>query len=815
MPSIPPAPAPERPHAPASPSPVGPEHAAKEVAWLAALVDSTEDAIYAKDLDGTIMAWNAAAVRLYGYTPTEAVGRPIAMLVPTEARDEYDEFMERVRRGERISELETVRLRKDGSRVQVSLTVSPIRDSTGGLVGASVIVRDLSERKRRESEIAKGRARLRAILDTAVDAIITIDGRGLIQTINPATERMFGYATAELIGQNVEVLMPAPFHAEHDGYISRYKQTGEKPIIGIGREVQARRKDGTVFPIDLAVSEVEPGVLFTGVIRDLSERKTMEANLRQADRLATIGAVAGGLGHDINNLLFTLRMGTDVLGRCPLSPDGAAAVQSLRNVTGYLRDLSRGLHLVALDPECRGDGTSKRTCLEEWPPGTTALLKTMSGRGIGVELEIPAGLPDVHIAPHQLTQIVFNLVGNAVSAIKDAPRPDGGVVRVSACLRPGESRVRFQVADNGCGMSKEVLARAFEPFFTTRAGRGGTGVGLALVKRLVTEAGGEVSIESKPGTGTTVTVDLCAAPEVAVVPEAAADSPGAMVSIADARAAALVRGLLARMGLVVRSNSDPDGARVWVVDPAAVEVKQVERWAADRAQQRRVVLFGKPPLNLRPPGKRSSRWSSRTRTTTRACVRRSSVRWPPCEEGGAGAGPVPPLRCRRAHGDIHSAAPAASRHIAMREPGVGREDLLPHRHRRRCSGDPLADAGRTLRQRPRVRHVQPVELSVHPFLDSRLTQVQTERLGGDGEPVGHPHAQRRQFADHLAQRSVLAADNCDIVDGDRRESDHEWSRICGARSLDVAGNHSKGSVRDVIHVGDSSEIDSGGMVIQT
>jgi PAS domain S-box-containing protein len=578
-------------NASASSAPARREHAAEEIAWLAALVDSTDDAIIAKDIDGTIVAWNAAAGRLYGYTPTEAVGCPIAVLVPPEARDEYEQIMEQVGRGERIRELETVRLRKDGSRVQVSLTISPVRGSTGDVVGSSVVARDLSERKRRETEILKGRARLRAILDTAVDAIITIDDRGLIQTINPATERLFGYTAAELIEQNVNILMPPPYREEHDGYLSRYKETGEKRIIGIGREVQARRKDGTVFPIDLAASEVEPGVLFTGIIRDLSERKIMEANLRQADRMAMIGTVAAGLGHDINNLLLLLRMDTDALSICSLSADGVAAVESLRSVTDYLRDLVRGLRMVALDPESRGDGTSRTTCLADWCPATVALLKTVSCPGVAVELRVPPGLPDVRIAPHQLTQVVFNLVGNAVHAIVDAPRGGGGgVVRVSAGPKPGENGVRLQVADNGSGMSPEVLTRAFEPLFTTRAERGGTGLGLALVKRLVTDAGGEVSIESKPGTGTTVTVDLCAAPAVS---ETAADGPTAVVSLADARAAALVRRVLESLGTPVRSDNDPDHGRFWIVDPAVADVNKVKHWLAGRPQ-RRLVLFGRP-----------------------------------------------------------------------------------------------------------------------------------------------------------------------------------------------------------------------------
>lgn len=569
---------------------------------MATLVDSTDDAaIIVKDMDGTIVAWGAAAERLYGYTPTEAVGRPIAVLVPPEARDEFEQIMERIGRGERISGLETVRQRKDGSRVQVSLTISPMRDASGGVIGSLVLARDLSDRERKETEILRGRARLRSILDTATDAIITIDGRGLIQTINPATERLFGYSAAELIGQHVEILMPPPYHEEHDGYLSRYARTGEKRIIGIGREVEGRRKDGTVFPIDVAVSEVEPGVLYTGIIRDLSERKIMEANLRQADRMAMIGTVAAGLGHDITNLLLLLRANTNVLGTCSLPPEGAAAVRSLQSVTGYLRDLAGGLRLIALDPENKGDGTSEATRLTDWYPGTAALLRTVSQRGVAVEFRIPPGLPDVRIAPHQLTQVVFNLVGNALHAIGETPRAGGGLVRVSAGPGPGGKGVRLQVADNGGGMSPEVLARVFEPlFFTTRAGRGGTGQGLALVKRLVAEAGGVVSITSEPGAGTTVTVDLCEAPAVAAASGTAADGPGAVVSIPDVHSAALVRRVLTRLGAPVRADHDLDRARLCVVDPAAVDVKKAEHWLAERPKHRRLVLFGRPPAQTAP-----------------------------------------------------------------------------------------------------------------------------------------------------------------------------------------------------------------------
>ena len=572
-----------------------PTHAVSDFLRLAAAVESSNDAIITKDLDGTIEAWNPAAERLYGYTQAEAVGRPIAMLVPPEVRDEFDQIMERIRRGERISALETVRLRKDGSRVQVVLTLSPIRAPGGGLIGTSVIARDMSERNRMDAEVLKGRARLRAILETAVDAIISIDGLGIIQTINPATERIFGYTSAELIGQNVKMLMPSPYHEEHDGYLARYHQTSEKRIIGTGREVQARRKDGTVFAIDLAVSEVEPGVLFTGIIREVSERKMMEKALRESDRMAAMGNMAGGIGHDLRNLLNGLNMAACLLDTCPLPPDGVEAVRSLRSTTGYLADLSHGLQYAAMD--ALNPGASQTTRLVDWWPAAASLLKAASRPGIAIQASIPPELPAVRIAPHQLTQVVFNLASNSYHALEESPPTGRGVIWVRAAPRPNGNGVRIQVADNGKGMPPEVLARAFEPLFTTRSGRG-TGLGLALIKRLVTEVGGEVSIESTPGAGTTVTVDLCAAQPVAEPSEVAPRNPGVVISIGDTRTAALLRLLLERSGTPARPDTDLSRAHIWVVDPAA-DVNEVKRWQADRPH-RRLVLFGRPDPNSAP-----------------------------------------------------------------------------------------------------------------------------------------------------------------------------------------------------------------------
>jgi two-component system CheB/CheR fusion protein len=238
------------------------------VRHLAAIVESSADAIFSKDLDGIIQTWNQGAECLYGYTRDEAVGQSIRLIIPQDRADEGATIMAQLRAGEHVG-LDTERLRKDGQRVPVRLTLSPIRDGAGQIVSASVIARDISERNRAQQALQDKQEHLQAVLNTAADAIITIDAAGIIQSVNPTTERMFGYPAAELIGQNVKILMPAPYRSEHDDYLARYRLTGVKHIIGIGREIEACRKDGTPFPVDLAVSEVEKAKLFTGIIRDI------------------------------------------------------------------------------------------------------------------------------------------------------------------------------------------------------------------------------------------------------------------------------------------------------------------------------------------------------------------------------------------------------------------------------------------------------------------------------------------------------------------------------------------------------------------
>jgi len=449
----------------------------------------------------------------------------------------------------------------------------------------------LSGWARAKEALLQSEARLRAVLETAVDAIVTIDGGGRIESVNRAAVQLFGYRADEMVGQNVNMLMPSPYRKEHDGYLSRYLTTGEKRIIGIGREVQARRKGGTVFPVDLAVSEVEPGKLFTGVIRDLSERKASEARLREADRMASIGTLAAGLGHDMNNVLLPVRAHLNVLksGRCVADKREEHLDRIQKGVT-YLQQLADGLHYLAMDPD-QTDDAGGETDLNAWWTQTGALLSKAVPKHVKVTTSFAARLPVVAIAPHALTQVVLNLVVNAGDAIPTPPQRKRrqGLVRLWAVAEPDGSSVRLNVTDNGRGMTEEVKRRAFDMFFTTKPRGLGTGLGLTMVRNAVERAGGSVLLESEPGRGTTVALIL---PAVDGSQRVAQDLIAA-VRIRDGRAASLIKSFLVAFGAETARANDPARADIWVVEPLSVNLVDAKEWRAARPQGS-LVLIGRP-----------------------------------------------------------------------------------------------------------------------------------------------------------------------------------------------------------------------------
>jgi len=352
----------------------------------------------------------------------------------------------------------------------------------------------------REGIGALAEARWRAIVDSAVDAIIVIEAHGNIEAFNPAAERMFGYAEAEVIGRNVTMLMPSPFREEHDGYLTRYLETGERRIIGIGREVTARRRDGTTFPVHLSVGEFLVGTSrhFTGILHDLSNRLALEERLREQTTLARLGEMAAVLAHEVKNPLAAVRGAIQVIGgRLPAGNRDVPIVTEILARLDALNDLLKDLLLFARPPQPRLALVELRSLLR-----TIGEVLAPDPLFADVQIQIVGDSAQL-MADAALLQIVFqNLFINAAQAME-------GHGRIRAEIISRDVRISVSVADSGPGLSDEARSKLFQPFFTSKAR--GTGLGLSTAKRLVEAHAGSIHVDSPPGGGTVVTIQLPAA----------------------------------------------------------------------------------------------------------------------------------------------------------------------------------------------------------------------------------------------------------------------------------------------------------------
>jgi two-component system cell cycle sensor histidine kinase/response regulator CckA len=598
---------------------------------LAAIVSSSDDAILSKDLSGIILTWNKGAQYLYGYTAEEIIGQPITTIVPEHLHEETRQFLCQIAAGKSATRDDTVRRRKDGSLVQVSLVISPVRDPEGHIIGASTTAHDITERKRAETALrekehilsesqriacvgswtysltgkitwsgelyriygvtpatftptpesfldlivsedrpamqrwiaacvagerpndlefrrmlpdgtvriitSRGelqrddadrpiqvvgtaqditerkqaealREHLAALVVSSEDGIISKSLDGTITAWNSGAEKLFGYSSSEVIGKPILVLLPPDRVNEEYEILARIRR-GERVDHF---ETIRIRKDGEAIDVSVTISPIRNG---TGTIigaskiaRDITPRKRLEAQLRQAQKMEVVGRFAGGVAHDFNNILAV------ILGYCDLSLD---LVPPESPVKGHVAQIKKAsLRAAVLTRQLLAFSRQQVVFprildLNEVVDNLTAMLLSVVGEDISVSFRPATPIGSINADRGQIEQVLMNLVVNARDAM-----PQGGKIVIETgpaelseqyvAQNPGSNagpHVVLSVRDTGCGMDEKIEAQIFEPFFTTKGIGQGSGLGLSMVYGFVKQSGGSILVYSEPGEGTT------------------------------------------------------------------------------------------------------------------------------------------------------------------------------------------------------------------------------------------------------------------------------------------------------------------------
>jgi PAS domain S-box-containing protein len=466
---------------------------------LQAIIDSSDDAIISKDLNGTVTSWNRAAERMFGYSAAEIVGKSILTIVPPELQSDEPRFLSTIRAGERIDHFETVRCRKDGTRLNISLSISPVRDQSGNIIGAAKVARDITQQR-----IDQRAARhLAAVVESSDDGIISKDLNGFVTSWNPAAEHIFGYTAQEAIGRNILFLIPPELH-------------GDEPII-LGKirageriehfETIRLHKNGTRLDVSLTVSPILDGGKIVGaskIVRDVTRQRKMEAALHISERLASVGRLAATIAHEINNPLEAVTNFIYLARQAPDLPENVAeylkvADHELARVAhvaqqtlGFYRDQTRPVHV---DVAAAVDDV------------LTIYHSRISYKDLRVETRIEPSLR-FYTLHGQLKQVLLNLVANAVDASHQSGRL-AITARLRKAFRSGANVLSLTVADTGTGISLQDREKVFEPFYTTKKDVG-TGLGLWITRDLLEKKGGHIRLRSRTGkkSGTAMTVFL-------------------------------------------------------------------------------------------------------------------------------------------------------------------------------------------------------------------------------------------------------------------------------------------------------------------
>jgi PAS domain S-box-containing protein len=509
--------------------------------WLAAIVESSDDAILGESLSGIITSWNAGATRIFGYSAEEAIGKPVRWFAWPGEEGRIEELLKRLRLGERVEHFETIRRHKTGRKVLVSLSLSPIRNAEGMIIGIAKIARDITDRKEADEALvaserrlrtmsgqeARARAdliaerRFRELIEHAPDAILQVDTAGKIIVANSTAESMFGYTREELLGSCVDRLVPQASRTAHPEHRKAFAEAGVVRPMGEGLNLCALRKDGTQIPVEISLSPIttDRGIFITAAIRDVTDRKQAEAQVRlvqqgymqeledrkrEAERLNRLKSdFLASISHELRTPLHTIIGFSELLAE---ESAGALNEEQKRFLNHIQRDSEHLLALIndLLDfSRIEAGGLNLHT---ESLPVQNAISEVVNAiqphakaKGISLLTESNA---NVHVSADQLRlkQVLYNLLNNAVKFT-----PAGGTVSVNVSPEINDRCIRITVSDSGIGIADAELAHIFEKFYqigvTPGGTREGTGLGLAICKQLIEMHGGRIWAESQPGHG--------------------------------------------------------------------------------------------------------------------------------------------------------------------------------------------------------------------------------------------------------------------------------------------------------------------------